>query len=100
MLKLPTSIYRCSEYLQEINPVFGKANQIVHTRAEKLLEDNELNHTLGAASKVYFQSVRHCAMLLRSKFFSSVFDIHDEDRIAPSFNIFIDCELSELNQLV
>ena len=39
-------------------------------------------------------------MLLRSKFFSSVFDIHDEDRIAPSFNIFIDCELSELNQLV
>ena len=39
-------------------------------------------------------------MLLRSKFYSSVFDLHDEDRIAPSFNIFVDLELAELNQLV
>ena len=45
-------------------------------------------------------SVKYCAMLLRSKFFSSVFDVNDEERIAPSFNIFIDCELAELNQMV
>ena len=39
-------------------------------------------------------------MLLRSKFFSCVLDIHDEDRIAQSFNIFVDCELAELNQMI
>ena len=44
--------------------------------------------------------MRYCAILLRSKFYSSVFDLHDEDRIAQSFNIFLDCELSELNQLI
>ena len=40
-------------------------------------------------------------MLLRSKFFSSIIsDINDEDRTAQSFNIFIDCELAELSQVV
>ena len=43
---------------------------------------------------------RFCAHLLRSKFFSSVFDVNDQDMIGKSFNIFVDTELSELNQII
>ena len=64
------------------------------------LKNNELNKVLNQSSKQFFMGMRYCAMLLRSKFFSSVFDLNDEDRIAQSFNIFIDSELAELNQMM
>lgn len=44
--------------------------------------------------------VKYTAMLYRSKYFSSMTDIHDEDRISQTFNIFLDCELPELSQVV
>ena len=44
--------------------------------------------------------VRYLACLYRSKYFQSIFDFNEDDRIAPSFNIFIDTELMELNRMV
>lgn len=55
---------------------------------------------LNQSSKQFFMATNYTAMLLRNKFFSSVSDMNDEDRISQSFNIFIDCELTELNQVV
>lgn len=72
----------------------------MHQRCEKYLRSNDMHNVLNQSSKQFFMSVKYCAMLLRSKFFSSVSDIHDEDRISQSFNIFIDCELSELSSIV
>ena len=52
------------------------------------------------ANKQFFMAKNYTAMLLRSKFFSNVFDILDSDRIAPSFNVYIDCELTELDKMI
>ena len=52
------------------------------------------------ANKQFCMSKSYTAMLLRSKFFSNVFDILDSDRIASSFNVFVDCELTELDKMI
>ena len=73
---------------------------MIHVRAQENLNNNIVIKLITQASMQFFMAKSHVAMLLRSKFFSTVFDIHNEDRISQSFNIFIDCELYELNQMV
>lgn len=42
LLKLPKSMLKFSEALQEINPSFAKNNQLLHHRCEKYLQNNEI----------------------------------------------------------
>ena len=55
---------------------------------------------MNMSNKQFFMAKKYTAHLLRSKFFSNVFDVLDSDRIASSFNVFIDCELTELDKMI
>ena len=55
---------------------------------------------LNQSGRQFFMSKNFCACLSRSKFFSTVFELHDQGSVAQSFNIFIDVELSELTNMV
>ena len=77
-----------------------EGNQLLHFKIEKQLQNEEVLEILNNPNLEYFVVAQSTVMLYRSQLNPTVFKLRDDGEISLDFDVYIDCELQELSQMI